>query len=243
MSQSGYYIIDTHTHILPGMDDGPNQAMEGVEMVKELQEQGVSLIVSSSHFYLHKESIDSFLARRQVAYDSLLKEWERVEGDKPLPVILGAEIRLERNLTYEDKLDLLKIENTNLLMIELPYSKLEGWEHRIIENIVYKYKIRPVLAHVDRYIDIFDSQSYDDLQRIPDVVFQFNASLVDEKRARRLLLNTIEARMPVLLGTDAHGIDKRKPEYFKIVDYLKRKLGEDDFNKLMIDTNMLLNLN
>ena len=43
-------MIDIHTHILPGIDDGARVLMEGVEIVRELAEQGVTEIIATPHY-------------------------------------------------------------------------------------------------------------------------------------------------------------------------------------------------
>ena len=44
-------MIDFHTHILPGMDDGSKNIEESIQMLKMQAEQGIRCVVASPHFY------------------------------------------------------------------------------------------------------------------------------------------------------------------------------------------------
>ena len=65
-------IIDCHTHILPGIDDGS----ENIEMTKKLLElemnNGVTDIVFTPHFYASRNSIGSFLDKREKSLEKVL---------------------------------------------------------------------------------------------------------------------------------------------------------------------------
>ena len=49
-------MVDFHTHILPGIDDGSPDVKTSLEMLKMLRGQGVDKIVATPHFYLAKDS-------------------------------------------------------------------------------------------------------------------------------------------------------------------------------------------
>ena len=42
-------MIDLHMHVLPGVDDGPNQAREAVEMCRRAAAGGCEAIVATPH--------------------------------------------------------------------------------------------------------------------------------------------------------------------------------------------------
>ena len=60
-------IIDIHSHILPNMDDGSQSAAMSVQMLKQLQDQGVEWVCATSHYYAHQECVEQFLQRRREA--------------------------------------------------------------------------------------------------------------------------------------------------------------------------------
>ena len=58
-------MIDFHTHILPGLDDGAKTLDESIQLLKMEEEQGVDTIVLTPHYYHEREDLKSFLQRRQ----------------------------------------------------------------------------------------------------------------------------------------------------------------------------------
>ena len=60
-------MLDFHTHILPGIDDGSRDIDMTEKMLRMEQSMGVSHIYATPHFYAHRRSIDSFLERRDRA--------------------------------------------------------------------------------------------------------------------------------------------------------------------------------
>ena len=84
-------MIDFHTHILPGIDDGSRNGEMTREMLEEERRQGVTLIAATPHFYASRMSVDGFLARRAAALERT--EGLRAESPEPLPgLVVGAEV-------------------------------------------------------------------------------------------------------------------------------------------------------
>lgn len=241
MSNAEYQLIDTHTHILPGMDDGATNPEMGVEMVKSLMAQGVKRIFATPHYYHHLESVNEFLARREDAYLNFMSEL-RKQDIQERPVLLGAEVSLERDLTYAADVDKLCIEGTNIILFEFPFSSLKGWEISVIENIVFKYRLRPMIAHINRYLEVFDDSDMSQVFRIPDVILQVDTSSLDKFKNRSFLMKLIKSGRRVVLGSDCHNMDRRKPEYDKGYKYLSKKLDKRTFNQLIYSMNDILNI-
>ena len=67
-------LIDFHTHILPGIDDGSRNVEMSLRMLAAQREQQVDEIVATPHFYAQKDSVEEFLLRRQCSYEKLKTE-------------------------------------------------------------------------------------------------------------------------------------------------------------------------
>ena len=67
-------MIDFHTHILPGIDDGSRNSEESIQMLNLEQEQGITKIVFTPHFYANRNSVERFLKRREASYERLLSK-------------------------------------------------------------------------------------------------------------------------------------------------------------------------
>ena len=67
MTPDGWDGTDYHCHILPGIDDGAENAAASVKMIALLHEQGVRRIVATPHFYAHREnSVKEYLEKRRL---------------------------------------------------------------------------------------------------------------------------------------------------------------------------------
>ena len=50
-------MIDFHSHILPGIDDGSKNTQMSLAMIEEEKKQGVHTIVATPHFYADEDSL------------------------------------------------------------------------------------------------------------------------------------------------------------------------------------------
>ena len=194
-------IIDFHTHILPGVDHGSDCLSNSIEQVKLLLTSGVNTIVSTSHYYPHKDELNLFLEIRQKAFRDLNKALseENIEAD----IRLGAEVLLCPGLDKLEGLEKLCISGTKNILIELPFSNFRSEYLETIENII-DLGFDVILAHVDRYPpEIIDTLSYLNLK------FQINAESLCTFIKNRKLYEWIEKGFVVALGSDLHNLDKK----------------------------------
>ena len=61
-------MIDFHTHILPGIDDGSRDIQMTEQMLEKEAASGVTLVYATPHFYAHRTGVSSFLAKRDASY-------------------------------------------------------------------------------------------------------------------------------------------------------------------------------
>ena len=61
-------MIDFHTHILPGMDDGSKSVEESIWLLQEEVRQGVDAVMLTPHFYAEENSPVDFLRRRYASW-------------------------------------------------------------------------------------------------------------------------------------------------------------------------------
>ena len=64
-------VIDIHSHILPGIDDGSRSVEKTLEMLELCAMNGVDEMIATPHFYAHEDKVDRFLHRRQQAYEQV----------------------------------------------------------------------------------------------------------------------------------------------------------------------------
>lgn len=201
----GWPLCDLHSHILPGVDDGCKTAQESCCVLEMCALQGVDFLAATPHYYA-EEAVDAFLARRAAAMERLEKAMQGRDGPK---ICLGAEVAYYPALLQEKAIESLCLGQSNYLLLEMPFSRWTPSVVRTVRALRYEQGIVPILAHVERYLDM---GVHDALGELMDsgVLIQMNASyLVHEHRGAMRLLRR---GMVDVLGSDCHGTEHRPPE-------------------------------
>ena len=199
-------FTDYHSHILPEIDDGSKSAEESVQMLEKLSEQGL------------EESVESFIKKRKSAYEKLCR--------KNIPVKeihLGAEILMESGISECDGIEKLAIEGTNLILLEPPYYDCPKNLTDEIYSISYDYKLKPIIAHIHRYIGLYEKSEIEELLKI-DAVFQINNQAFRNFREKHFVKSLIKEGYPLVFGSDCHNMTSRIPDFDVILK--KGKLKE-----------------
>ncbi len=212
-------IIDFHSHILPGIDDGSPDVATSLEMLAMSREQGVKVQILTPHYYPWKEDISSFCKRRE-------KSFQILNEKKPeIPKLLyGAEIAYFRHMRKSDLAELC-IGNSRALLIEMPF---ESWQNSIIDDISFlslDMEYRVVLAHVERFMRYKGNrQKLQEISALP-VVFQVNAEAFLHFSTRGTVSDLIRSDYDIILGSDAHNCTSRKPNLGDARTYAEKKFG------------------
>lgn len=217
-------MIDFHTHVLPGMDDGSQSLEQSIAMLQEEAKQGVKLVVATPHFYPEDESVESFLKRRDQAEAALRKEMEKHEG---LPqVVVGAEVYYFTGISDSDILQKLTIGDTRYVMIEPP---LTPWSERVfreLEGVVFQQGMVPIVAHIDRYVRPFRTYKIPERLAEMSVLVQASGEFFLTKRTKNMALRMLKKGQIHLLGSDAHNMENRVPNLGPAAELIRSKLGE-----------------
>jgi len=203
-------MIDIHTHILHSLDDGAKDVETSLAMLAKEKEDGVSEVVFSPHYYGKKRSLEQFLDQRAHAFSTLVA----VES-LGIKMRLGAEVYMTGvNDPSNDTLVSLAIENTKCVLVELPFVGV--WKKSLIERLSFFASdtgYTPIVAHVERY-----EYARRDPRILTKLVkagclLQLNASAFTEKDSERFAFALLKHGMVHCLGTDAHNVEDRAPDY------------------------------
>lgn len=219
-------MLDIHSHFLPKMDDGSKSTDMSMEMLRQSRKQGVTTIVSTSHFYGDTEAPERFLRRREHAMGKL----RPLLTDREPEILLGAEILYYPGISHSETIPQLAIQGTDLLLIEMPFIP---WSERIFDELIslqYNSRLHIILAHVERYQAIQKRDIYARLFEQP-FYFQCNASAFTSFRSRRLALRLMDSDLLHFLGTDCHNTDKRPPNMQEAKKVIEKKLSPADWRR------------
>ncbi len=203
-------MIDFHTHILPGIDDGARNVEQSLALLREEARLGVTTVVLTPHYRAERHSPAQFLEKRTKALDTLTPHLEA-----GMPRLLpGAEVHYFEGMAAVQELDAMCIAGTDLLLLEMPMSR---WSERMIGTILElnRTRFQVVLAHIERYLSMQPKQV---LERLADSGVKFQVSVaffsgwVDRRRAFQMM----DHGYIHLLGSDCHNLSSRAPDWEKL---------------------------
>lgn len=202
-------MIDFHSHILPGIDDGSKSYEETLQMLEEAHNVGFDKIISTSHYAVNCYDAPEY--KRKEIVDEL-NEDQQVLSE----IFLGSEIFLTYNVTeLLQEYKASTINGTNYVLFELPlrnhFSNLKDVINRLkAENY------RLVLAHPERYAVVHkDFKLLYELQDL-GVLFQANYGSIlgmYGSGAKKTVKRMFKEDMITFLGSDAH---KHKSIYLEV---------------------------
>lgn len=231
-------MIDFHSHIIPKIDDGSRSTEMSKQMLHLSYDQGIRHIVATPHFYINQNEADEFLKSREYS----IKRLETVLDENMPHVHIGAEVYFFNGISSYDKLDLLTIDNTNCILIEMPFAK---WNIKIldeIDSIINKRKLNVIIAHIERYLDMQKgTNNINELLSLNPFV-QMNGEYINNIFTRKKALNFIKDNIVQLIGSDCHNMDKRKPNLNKTYEIIENKLGNNVINNIYNIGKNLLNI-
>ncbi len=226
-------MIDFHSHILPGIDDGSRNVKMSIGMIDTLALQKVDTNCATPHFYVTQRTPEHFLERRQEAYALL----EPVLPKNSPKILLGAEVLYYPGISKLEALPDLCLEGTDVLLLEMPFSEWQEYWIREVCDLALTRKFTIVLAHIERYYNQQPRKVWDRLLELgvlmqvnadfflqPDSIFRFR----NGSKALKLLK---EGRIH-LLGTDAHNLSSRPPIIAEAREVIRKELGKKALQRI-----------
>lgn len=218
-------LIDFHSHILPGIDDGSGSLALSVEMLQAEAEQGVDHVVCTPHFYAKHDKPEAFLQRRARAAEVLRDALCRQGG---LPgITVGAEVYYFRGMANSELLPQLTIGQSPYIMVEMPQGP---WQESAFEELLQirrNWGLTPIIAHIDRYIRPLRTYGIPErLAKLP-VLVQANAEFFQDRRTKAMAIRMLKDGKIHLLGSDCHNMGSRKPNLGEAAAVIESRLGRE----------------
>jgi protein-tyrosine phosphatase len=203
-------MIDTHLHILPGVDDGPATEEEAIILARALVQEGVHTAIATPHYNDEFPRMNAMEVRKRVY--ALQQTLDQLTI--PLRLFAGHEALIKPGLVEDIQVGrLATLNGSRYLLLELWNT---GWvpatERTIFELMAFG--ITPVIAHPERYA-IFqkDPQALAGLCH-RGIVTQITASSLigmQGKTAQRTAETLLQKGLVHYIASDAHGLSRRPP--------------------------------
>lgn len=223
-------IVDFHSHILPGIDDGSRSVEESIAMLQMEAEQGITHVVATPHFYPQHDNPESFLRRRAAAEALLREQMQKHPGLPKLSV--GAEVYYFPGISHSEAIQGLTIDKKRCMLLEMPGVPWTRSMYQELEDLHTKQGLIPIIAHVDRYISRFHTHGIPKrLAQLP-VIVQANAEFFLQKSTASMALRMLKQNQIHLLGSDCHNLSSRKPELGEVLGRIRDRLDDEAMDEI-----------
>ena len=142
-------MIDLHAHVLPGVDDGPKDMGDVLELLRAAHADGIAQVASTSHvserYPMSVETMERLVAEVGAAAR---------DGGIPVDVLPGGEL----DLAFLQGLDDATLRrfglggNPSLLLVEVPFQWPVGLEDAVFRLAARGFTV--LLAHPERNADV-----------------------------------------------------------------------------------------
>lgn len=220
------------------MDDGSHDLNESLALVGMQRSQGIDTIVATPHFYANDESVDSFLERRERAYDKLISALPREDLD----LRLGAEVRYYPGISRMSGLSRLRIDGKGILLVEMPMSH---WGRSALDELSELSRHGDLmLAHVDRYFKFESMDVWRELHNA-GIMMQLNADAFASLATRHKAISFLKNGFCQVVGSDCHNLTTRPPMIDIAYTMIEKKFGDEfvfqmnEFGKSLLNKSRL----
>ncbi|WP_320314497.1 tyrosine-protein phosphatase [Candidatus Cetobacterium colombiensis] len=189
-------MVDIHSHILFGVDDGPETLDESIEMIRKGMELGFREFYLTSHYGKGRFRNENYNEN----FEILKEKCQNLNLD--IELHRGNEIYLDENIlkTLEEKN--YNVMKEKYLLVEFSPMTLPVVGKHMVKKVLEKNYI-PIVAHVERY-NHFRGSDLMELKRL-GALLQLNIGGEKPKHIKRLLK---EGKID-FLASDAHRLEKR----------------------------------
>lgn len=196
-------MIDLHSHLLPGVDDGSRSVSQSVAVLGEMSQKGVRAICLTPHLTI-KELSPSLLDQRLARDDDVFRDLSAV-SPPAIELYRGAELMLDAPFDSEMRVPAsIRLGESRYLLVEFPPA-LSAHAIRGLLSLVVEKGFTPVVAHPERY----PASSASEVFRWRDLgcAIQVDATTLQSSRGGRAARarSLVAEGLADILAADNHG--------------------------------------
>lgn len=219
-------MIDIHTHILPGLDDGSAKWDDTLNMAQAAVSEGITTIIATPH---HANGTYINEADKVVEHTSRVNQQLNAAG-VPITIVTGQEIRVHDDLLEAwDRKELLPLAGSSYVLIEMPSSRIPKNMLDLIHELSI-INLKPIIAHPERNAEVVQHP-----ERLAELVEAgafaqvTTHSLVGGfgKRIEQAAWSLCKDGLIHIVSSDAHHIERRGFRLREAYDRINERMGEN----------------
>ena len=227
-------MIDLHSHILPGMDDGSASLAESISMARLAVNDGIQVMACTPHIVpgLYDNGYDKITSAVNLLSEALKRE------NIPLTLIVGADVHAAPDLVTKisDK-QIPTLNNTRYFLFEPPHHVVPPRLEELVVRLITA-GFCPILTHPERLSWIHTH--FDVIARLNSrgCLMQVTAASLTGnfgKSARYFAERMLDEGRVDILATDSHNTKSRPPILSKARQLVEQRLGADEARRMVFD--------
>jgi len=228
-------VIDIHSHLLYGVDDGAKSLEESVSIIKHMGEVGYTDIIITPH-YICDSHYNSPKSQNLLLLDNL-RSALKAEGVN-VRIYLGNEIYMDERIDefLEDGL-ISSLNGSRFLLIELPMNgEFEGYIDEFEHLISLGYKV--ILAHPERYLAF--QKDFNKVYELEEIGVYFQSNLESilgsyGKGAKRMIKRLLKEKKISFLASDIHHEKRDYGKFMMARKKMEKYLSSSEFDGLVCE--------
>ncbi len=217
-------LVDTHCHLLPGLDDGPASMDQALAMCRIALDEGVRVVAATAHMSSRWPAVTAARIRESARQLAAALGAAKL----PLSVYPSAEIAAEPDLdvTWSRGALLSMADNEAYLLIEYPtgvFVDLGGLLRRLVAA-----GVRPILAHPERHAELLHERGAIEALIELGCLIQVSASSVTDPPTAadgQALKRWFQRGVVHLVASDGHSCGSRAPRMAQAYRTVERWAG------------------
>lgn len=230
-------MIDTHSHIIWGLDDGSPDEECSLEMAMIAVSSGITDIIATPHCI--PGNFENYCGSDfDAAFDAFRAMLEKEQLSRKLRIHKGMEVYICDSTPEDyDSGRICCLADSSYMLIECDFSE-DPWYLRDIVLALRERKVNPIIAHPERYYFAQDSTRYlYDLIDLGCALQLDTASIIGDfgSDCRRVALELLSNSAAQLAASDAHDTSYRTPDMRRAADFVARHFSPNYASLLFFD--------
>ena len=237
-------MIDLHSHILPGLDDGAGSLEESLRMCKMSYRDGVRTIVATPHtlngvYQNNRSTILAKVRELRTALEASSFLLNKKPNETTLTILPGADVLLNQETLpqlEQGKVTTLG-DGGKSLLIEFSTQRIPREAEQILLQLIEK-GIIPVITHPERNVDVLQKpQRYQEMIMMGCLGQVTALSLTGwfGHEVKRFSENLLKHRLIHVIASDAHSTDGRSPVLTSGVEAAAKIVGKEEAWRMVTD--------
>ncbi len=230
-------LIDIHSHLLPGIDDGAQTIDDAIELVRYAVAHGITHSVITPH--IHPGRYDNNSETIAQAFQCLQEEITRQKIS--LKIAYASEVRISvemMQLIEQNQIPFLgTLQNKHVMLLEFPHSHILPGSEKMITWLANR-NIKAIIVHPERNKELQADFSKISPFLKAGCLLQVTAGSLTGKfgsKSQNIARLLIENNWAHFVATDAHNLKHRPPDLSEVKQYLKHTIGETQTRRLLFD--------